>query len=92
MNILVAILILLGTAFAAIAALGVLRFPDTFSRLHAATKAGAFGGTLLLLAAALFFGSVRATVLALLAIIFFYMTAPIAAHIMARTQKHRDER
>ncbi len=40
MSIAGAILILIGSAFCLLAALGVLRFPDLYTRLHAASKAG----------------------------------------------------
>lgn len=55
--------------------------PDLYMRMHAATKAGAFGGSLLLVSAALHFGTVRAAVMALLIIAFFYLTAPVAAQV-----------
>jgi len=67
----VAILLAAGAFFAFIAALGVNRLPDFYMRLHAATKAGAFGASLLLVAAALHFGSLRACLSALLIIVFF---------------------
>ncbi len=84
-NGIVQILSLLGCAFVFIAALGVLRFPDTYSRIHAATKAGAFGGTLLAIAAGLHFASGDVSVQALLIILFFYLTTPAAGHLLGRT-------
>ena len=45
MDIVVAILIVLGAFFAFVAALGIVRMPDLYTRMHAATKAGAFGAT-----------------------------------------------
>jgi multicomponent Na+:H+ antiporter subunit G len=84
MSWLVAILMVLGAFFAFVAALGVVRFPDFYSRTHAATKAGAFGATLLLLAAAIHFGSLRACVTAVLIITFFYLTTPIAAQTLGQ--------
>lgn len=84
MNWLVAILMILGAFFAFVAALGVIRFPDFYTRMHAATKAGAFGAALLLLSAALHFGSIRASLMALFIIIFFYLTTPVAAQTLAQ--------
>jgi len=89
MSWLVAILLILGAFFAFVAALGVIRFPDFYSRMHAATKAGAFGATLLLLAAAIHFGSVRAIVTASFIIIFFYLTTPVAAQTLAQAAYRR---
>lgn len=82
MNILVAILMVLGAFFAFVAALGVNRLPDFYMRMHAATKAGAFGAALMLTAAALHFGSLRAVITALGIIFFFYLTAPVAAQTL----------
>ncbi|MGB0743281.1 MAG: monovalent cation/H(+) antiporter subunit G [Opitutales bacterium] len=80
----VAILMIAGAFFAFVAALGVVRLPDFYMRMHAATKAGAFGATLLLVAAALHFGSLRAIITAMLVIIFFYLTTPIAAQTLGQ--------
>lgn len=70
MSWIVAILMIAGAFFAFMAALGVSRLPDFYMRTHAATKAGAFGASLLLLAAAIHFGSLRAVITALLIIGF----------------------
>ena len=79
----VAFLMVAGAFFAFVAALGVVRMPDLYTRLHAATKAGAFGSSLLLLAAALHFGGVRSWIMAVLVVIFFYMTTPVAAQALS---------
>ncbi|CAA6678334.1 Na(+) H(+) antiporter subunit G [Lentimonas sp. CC19] len=70
---------ILGSFFAFVAALGVNRMPDFYMRMHAATKAGAFGAALMVCAAALHFHSLRASITALFIIVFFYITTPIAA-------------
>jgi len=81
MTVLVSILMVLGALFCLIAAIGVYRMPDLYMRMHAATKAGAFGGSLLVLAAAFHFGTPRSFIMAVLIIGFFYLTAPIAAQV-----------
>ncbi len=81
MTVVVSLLMVLGAAFCLVAAIGVFRMPDLYMRMHAATKAGAFGGSLLVLAAAFHFGTFRAAVMAVLIIGFFYLTAPIAAQV-----------
>ena len=48
-----AILMILGTAFLCIAAIGVVRLPDAFQRMHAGTKAGTLGTMLVLVGALL---------------------------------------
>lgn len=85
----VAILLVLGAFFAFVAALGVIRFPDFYTRMHAATKAGAFGACLLLLAAAIHFGNVRAIVIVGFIIVFFYLTTPVAAQTIAQAAYRR---
>lgn len=89
MSWLVAILVILGAFFGFVAALGVLRMPDLYIRMHAATKAGAFGATITLLAAALQFGSWRVIVISILLVIFFYLTAPVAAYSLGRAAYRR---
>ena len=81
MTILISLLMVLGALFCLIAAIGIYRMPDLYMRMHAATKAGAFGASLLALAAALHFGTLRAIVMAILIIGLFYLTAPIAAQV-----------
>ncbi|WPJ95276.1 monovalent cation/H(+) antiporter subunit G [Coraliomargarita algicola] len=89
MSWIVAILLVLGAFFAFVAALGVIRFPDFYTRMHAATKAGAFGACLLLLGAALHFGSTRAIITVALIIVFFYLTTPVAAQTIAQAAYRR---
>lgn len=74
-----------------VAALGVLRMPDLFMRMHAATKAGTLGAGLLLLAVALAFSQTGVTVRTLATIAFLLVTAPVAAHVIGRAA-YRAER
>jgi len=90
MNWIVASLLIAGAFFAFIAALGVNRLPDFYMRLHAATKAGAFGASLLLVATAIHFGSLRSIITSLLIIVFFYLTTPIAAQAIAQVAYRRN--
>lgn len=77
-------LIIIGSAFVCIAAIGVYRFPDFYTRMHAATKAGAFGGTLLAIAAGFAIGGVMTWLQVVFVIAFFYFTTPVAAHLLGR--------
>jgi len=79
-----AILLLGGAFFGLIAAIGVLRFPDLYTRLHAASKAGAVGGGMVLLAVALVSFDGAIAMRALLGIGFLLLTTPVAAHLLAR--------
>jgi monovalent cation/proton antiporter MnhG/PhaG subunit len=75
---------IVGTLFLVVATLGVLRFPDPFQRMHAATKAGTLGAGLVLLGAAIAKGSFDATLVALLTIVFLIATMPVAGHLLGR--------
>jgi multicomponent Na+:H+ antiporter subunit G len=79
-----ALLLLAGSIFGLIAALGVLRLPDLYTRLHAASKAGAVGGGMILLAVALAAFDGAVALRALIGIGFLLMTTPVAAHLLAR--------
>lgn len=77
-------LLVLGALFALVAAIGVLRLPDLYTRMHAAAKAGTLGSGLMLLAIAITAFDVSVALRALVAILFFLLTAPLSAHLLAR--------
>lgn len=77
-------LLLVGASFLLLASVGVLRMPDLFMRMSAATKAGTLGIACMLLAVAVYFPGLGVTTRALAAIVFFLMTAPVAAHQIGR--------
>ena len=79
-----ATVLLLGAAFCLVAAIGVVRLPDLFTRMHAASKAGAVGGGLILLAVALLSFDTAVALRAVLGIVFLLLTTPVAAHLLAR--------
>lgn len=78
------LVLVIGSLFALIGAIGVLRFPDALTRMHAASKAGALGSGLCLVAVALHQASFDVTTRAIAAVIFFLLTAPVSAHLIAR--------
>jgi len=63
---------------------GLLRMPDIFTRMHAATKSASLGVALLLLAAALFFQETMVVTKAVVTIAFIFLTAPVAASLLGR--------
>jgi multicomponent Na+:H+ antiporter subunit G len=77
-------LVVTGSIFSFLAALGILRLPDLYTRMHAASKAGAVGAGLMLLGVAL--ASLEGAVIlrALLGILFLLLTTPVSAHLLAR--------
>jgi multicomponent Na+:H+ antiporter subunit G len=86
-SLVVAVLLVAGAAFTLVAAIGLIRLPDLLTRMHAASKAGTAGSGLLLLAAALHSGEAAMWIKALAAIAFFLLTAPVAAHLLARAHR-----
>ena len=83
-EIITALLLVLGSLFSFVAALGMLRLPDTVIRMHAATKAGTLGTGLILFGVAFFYADLGITLRALATIIFLLLTAPVAAHLIGR--------
>lgn len=73
-----------GAGFSFIAALGIARMPDLFTRMQAAAKTSTLGLGCTIVAVAVHFGEVGITTRAALIILFFFLTTPIAAHMIAR--------
>lgn len=77
-------LIIVGSVFALAAAVGLIRFPDVYSRMHAASKAGTMGSGLMMIALALISDDLATVTRALAGVIFFMLTAPVSAHLLAK--------
>jgi multicomponent Na+:H+ antiporter subunit G len=74
----------IGSLFMLLAAVGVLRLPDLFTRMQASTKSSTLGVACILLAVAVHFGRLGVTTQAVLVVAFFFLTTPVAAHMIAR--------
>lgn len=83
-HIMTGLILMVGAVFTLVAALGILRFPDLYSRSHAASKAGTLGSGLMLLALAIYAGELAVVTRAVAAFLFLLLTAPIAAHLLVR--------
>lgn len=81
---LAAALMLSGAVFCLIAAVGVLRLPDLYTRLHAASKAGATGAGAIFLAVAIESLDGAVILRALLGVVFLLLSTPVSAHLLAR--------
>lgn len=91
-SILTVFLVLLGAAFSLLAAIGLIRMPDLYTRMQSATKAGTLGVACTAAAAALHFKDSIASMDAIIVVFFFFLTAPVASHLIARasyTSGHR---
>jgi len=78
------VLIIVGALFALVASVGLLRLPDLYTRMHAASKAGTVGSCLMLIALAVHIGEPATALRALAGVVFFLLTAPISAHLLAK--------
>ncbi|MBP1971311.1 multicomponent Na+:H+ antiporter subunit G [Virgibacillus natechei] len=81
-----ALLILLGAIISVISAIGLIRFPDVYTRSHAATKSAALA-VLLTLVGAFFYLWITQSLVSvrlLLGILFVFITAPVSGHLICR--------
>ena len=89
-DIITAVLWLAGSAFALLAAIGVLRMPDVFTRMQASAKASTLGVGCLLVGAALQMGDLGSYIRAASIAAFVLLTTPVAGHVIARAAYFAD--
>ena len=77
-------LLIIGATFALLAGVGMVRMPDLFTRMQASTKASTLGIGCIVGAVAIHFGELGITTRALATMVFVFLTAPVAAHMIAR--------
>lgn len=85
MTVLIWILLGSGAAFCALAAVGIVRMPDVYTRMQASSKAGTLGSTLILGGVAVAYDEPAVTARVVLVILFVLLTAPVAAHVVSRS-------
>ena len=94
-DVLAATLVLAGSVLALTAAIGVVRFPDTMSRMHSATKPQVLGLLLVLAGVAIRLRGSADVGMVILTGLFTVITAPVVANrvgqLAYREQSHRDE-
>lgn len=81
-----ALLILLGAIMSVISAFGMIRLPDVYTRSHAATKSSTLSVLLCLSGAFIYFwvDDGYVSIRLLLGIIFVFITAPVSGHLVCR--------
>jgi multicomponent Na+:H+ antiporter subunit G len=84
LDIVSAVCLITGSLMSLAAGIGLLRFPDLLSRMHAATKPQVFGLLLLLTGLGLQLGSWAAVPVLLIAWLFQLLTVPVSAHMVGR--------
>ncbi|AXI42044.1 Na+/H+ antiporter subunit G [Sulfitobacter sp. SK011] len=86
----VALCLLIGSFFAVVGVIGLLKFNDPMTRLHAPTKVGTVGIGMLLLASMIHsFVLGEASIHEILIMAFLFVTAPISANFIAKVSIHR---
>lgn len=80
----VLLLALSGVFFAVVAAIGLVRLPDLYTRAHSTSKSETLGAVLTLAAAAIAFEGSLSTLKIVLLLLFMFITNPTAAHAIVR--------
>lgn len=80
----VGLLLVVGSLLMLLAGVGLLRLPDLPTRMHASTKAGSLGAALIMLGVAVHMPSPGVVARTIAVVAFLLLTAPVAAHVIAR--------
>ncbi len=78
------VLFVVAALFSFAAAIGLLRLPDVYMRMHAASKAGTLGALLPLISLGFVAWDSAVFLRALAGAVFFLLTTPVSAHLLAR--------
>ncbi|CQR47929.1 Na(+)/H(+) antiporter subunit G [Paraliobacillus sp. PM-2] len=89
-EIVISFFLILGAIFMLLGAVAIIRLPDAYTRINAATKASTFGVIGTMIGLFLYFGYAHDIVSGkiLLTILFVFITAPIGGFMMARSAYH----
>ena len=80
--------LLLGSIFLIIGGIGIHRFPDLFTRFHAASITDTLGAGFILLGLMIAGGMTLVTVKLLMILIFIFITSPSSTHALAKAAIH----
>ena len=85
-EIVISIFLLIGGFLSVLGSIGILRFPDVYGRLHAATKSATLGVISIMIGVFLFFLITEGVFVGkiLLTILFVFLTAPLAGFMISR--------
>jgi len=84
MSVIAIILILLGVLFFLLGTVGLFRFPDFFTRMHAAGKCDTLGSLLIVTGMACYHGISLGSFKIMFIAVFIFLTSPTATHAIAR--------
>lgn len=85
LDVIAAVLIIAGCLLGLLGGIGVLRLPDVFGRMHAATKPPTLGLVLVAAGAILRVDSVADVTFLVLVVGLQFLTAPVGAHLVGRS-------
>ena len=85
------VLVVLGVFIMTVGVYGMVRLPDTYTRLHATSKAVVLG-VIVLLAASVVTGDPEIVYRVFLIAVFLILTTPVSAHVIARAAYWRGEK
>lgn len=89
LDLVIGLLLVTGATFCFVAAIGLRRLPDLYTKMHAASKAGALGSGLMLIAVAIYSLDVAVGTRAVAGVVFLLLTTPVSAHLLARAAYFR---
>lgn len=76
--------LILGACFILVSAIGILRLPDLYMRMHATTKTTSMGITGILVAVMIVYPDFATIIKGFLVILFIYLTTPLGAHMLGK--------
>jgi multicomponent Na+:H+ antiporter subunit G len=88
-DVVAAVCLLAGAFLCLTAGMGLVRFPDVLSRMHAGTKPQVLGVLLVMVGAAIRLHGWSASWMLLLVAAFQLLTAPVSAHMISRVAYRR---
>jgi multicomponent Na+:H+ antiporter subunit G len=84
-EIIISVFVLLGSFLILIAGIGVVRMPDLYMRMHAATKAPSMGFMLTLIGLMIYSPTLVVLLKSIAIILFLYITMPVSASLLGKS-------
>lgn len=88
LDLVAAAILLVGLFFMFLGAVGIARFPDCYSKMHASSKCTTLGLTGMLLAVCLHLGDTAVVSKAVVTVVFTFVAMPIGSHLLAKAAHH----
>jgi multicomponent Na+:H+ antiporter subunit G len=89
-DLIVAIIVMAGSLFMLVAALGIVKLSDVYMRMHAITKASSLSIVLFIVAMIIYLPGIDTVAGGVAIILFIIATAPVASHMIARVSQMLD--